>query len=356
MSGTSMDGVDLAYCVFQRSSNGWNFQIEKAETIAYSSKWRIRLSQLRKQDAITYVRTDTFYGHYLGELVNDFIGRNNLTVDFISSHGHTVFHQPYGRITAQVGSGAALNAITGLPVVCDFRSGDVALGGQGAPLVPIGDRDLFGQYDFILNLGGFANISAYRNGKSFGFDVCPANIILNRIARNLDMAYDENGAVAQIGAINYDLLKRINNLEYYRLPAPKSLGREWINSVFWPITRNFPDVRQADFMKTFCDHIAYQISKAIDNIEGTDTHAGKKMLVTGGGAYNSTLIDLIRTHTDIEVVIPESETIINYKEALIFAYLGLKRVLNEPNCLADVTGASADIIGGALYGNFSRIL
>ena len=356
MSGTSMDGIDLALCELTDNDGQWTYKILRADTIPYDAKWRIRLSQLRKQTPVVYVKTDTFYGHYLGTLVNQFIENHGVKVDLISSHGHTVFHQPEGGITAQVGSGAAIHAITGIPVACDFRTVDVALGGQGAPLVPVGDELLFGGYGAYLNIGGFCNISTRHNGNLEAFDVCPGNIVLNRIARNLGKDFDENGEIALKGGINYDLLKKLNELEHYSKEGPKSLGREWINSTFWPVVREFEKTsKQEDLMKTLADHIAGQIAKTVDKITNNQPD-GFKVLVTGGGAYNNTLMELLRTHTDAEFIVPEDKNIIEYKEALIFALLGVLRVKNQNNVLAQATGAKRDNIGGAIFGDFSALI
>lgn len=355
MSGTSMDGIDLALCEISDNDGQWSYKIIAAETTPYDSKWRIRLSQLRKQTPLVYVKTDTFYGHYLGTLAKDFIAKHNATVDLISSHGHTVFHQPDGSITAQVGSGAAIHAVTGLPVACDFRTVDVALGGQGAPLVPVGDQHLFSGYDAFLNIGGFCNISTKHNGTIEAFDVCPGNIILNRIARNLGKDYDENGEIALTGGINYDLLKDLNNIDYYSKEGPKSLAREWINSKFWPIVREVEKQnKQEDLMKTLADHIAGQIAKTIDKITNNQPD-GFKVLVTGGGAYNGTLMELLRTHTDAEFIVPQDKNLIEYKEAMVFAFLGVLRVKNQNNTYSQATGASRDAVSGALFGDFSSL-
>lgn len=356
MSGSSMDGVDLALCELQEDGGQWAYRIVEAETIPYDSKWRIRLSQLRKQTPAIYAKTDTFYGLYLGSLVNQFIKKHNVKVDLIASHGHTVFHQPESGFTAQVGAGSSLHGSTGLPVVSDFRTVDVALGGQGAPLVPMGDTLLFANYDACLNLGGFCNITATSNGSLTAFDICPGNIVLNRIARNLGKDYDHNGEIALSGSINYDLLKKLNELPFYTKTGAKSLGREWINSEFWPIVREYEKTnKQEDLMKTLADHIAGQIAKTIDALTDNQPE-GYKILVTGGGTYNEALIDLMRTHSDAEFVIPEDKNIIEYKEALIFALLGLLRVKNQTNVLSAATGSKADNIGGALYGNFSSLI
>ncbi len=349
-----MDGIDLAYCEIKHEAGNWSYAIITAETIPYNEKWRIRLSQLRKQDALTFVKTDTFYGHYLGQLVNAFLEKHDLTVDFISSHGHTIFHQPDQGYTAQIGSGAALYAETGLPVVNDFRTVDVGYYGQGAPLVPVGDKLLFADYDYCLNLGGFANISLDHDQQRIAFDIAPCNIPLNRIARNLGQDYDEGGAIAATGSINYQLLEELNALPYYQEMGPKSLGREWINSTFWPVVRNYErnGVSQEDIMKTLADHIAGQIADAVEHYADGDA-GSKRVLVTGGGAYNLTLIDHLRTHCEAQFIVPEETKLVDYKEALLFAFLGVLRIRGEENTWSSVTGAKKNSIGGAIWGTIN---
>jgi anhydro-N-acetylmuramic acid kinase len=353
MSGTSMDGVDLACCELHETEGRWKYEIKAAETVPYSEVWRVRLSKLNGELAINYVKTNVFYGHYLGGLVADFVKRNSLSPDLVGSHGHTIFHQPQSGFTAQVGDGAALSAISGLPVVCDFRTTDVALGGQGAPLVPIGDKLLFPEYDSCMNLGGIANISLTKNDRSTAYDICPANIVLNRLARILGKEYDEGGAMAEKGSLNYELLSALNKLPYYSSKGPKSMGREWINQEFWPLFKNY-EISVEDRLKTVCEHIGVQVAASIDEAFG-EHGKGKKILCTGGGAFNSCLMEHIQSHTDAQISIPDEETV-QYKEALIFAFLGVLRIKNQVNCLRSVTGARKDNIGGALYGDFTGLL
>jgi anhydro-N-acetylmuramic acid kinase len=355
MSGSSMDGVDLSYCEFTNNGEAWEFKIKYSETIPYDEKWRVRLSQLRKQPTLIYVKTDVYYGHYLGLLINDFIKKHQLNPDFIATHGHTVFHYPEERITAQVGDGATISAITGLPVINDFRRADMAKGGQGAPLVTIGDEKLFGKFDYCINLGGFANISGNDlSGKRVAFDICPCNIPLNRIARDLGQKFDKDGKIAETGKINYDLLNILNNLEYYSKTAPKSLNRDWINQDFWPEVRDYENIEHNERMKTIVDHIAYQIAKSIDTLTGNNG-LNKKVLLTGGSAYNGVLVDHIKTHSEADFEIPDTQ-IIDYKEALIFAFLGVLRIQNKTNINSQTTGANADSISGGLHGDFSKII
>lgn len=354
MSGSSMDGVDLAYCELTEQNSRWSYEILAAETVPYDAKWRNRLSQLYKQPAVIFAKTDAFYGRYLGELVSGFIQRHKVHADAVASHGHTIFHSPEEGFTSQIGHGAYIHATCGLPVISDFRTTDVALGGQGAPLVPIGDNLLFHSYAYCLNLGGFANISANINDTMHAFDIAPCNIILNRCARMLQMAYDHNGNMAAQGIVHDDLLNDLNALEFYHQPWPKSLNREWINTTLWPVTKDF-SLSPQDKLATLCAHIATQIANAISLLQQKNPDSGNNLLVTGGGALNTYLVNELRKRTAIEVTVPDVNTV-NFKEALIFALLGVLRLRNENNCLHSVTGAAQNNIGGALYGDFNKLL
>ena len=359
MSGTSLDGLDMACCRFWKSGIRWKYEILKAETIPYPPEWKQRLTDLPEESAIAFAQTDADLGQFMGKYTREFLEKNHLIPDFISSHGHTVFHQPGKRLTVQIGKGSAIAAETGLPVVCDFRTVDVALGGQGAPLVPIGDRLLFPMYDYCLNLGGFANISFEKKGKRIAFDICPCNIVLNKLAERSGYCYDTEGTLAQRGHINHLLLDSLNNIPYYHEPPPKSLGKEWVGAFIDPILAQYvpgigspvpsspsgsrkPEAGIPDLLHTFCEHIAIQIGKY------TGTARTKGILITGGGALNHFLVERIRHHVSPQVILPGIQTI-EYKEALIFAFLGLLRWLNEVNCLSSVTGASRDHTGGAVY-------
>ena len=354
MSGTSMDGVDLALCDVRRTSDGWQSEILQGVTVPYNESWRVRLSQLRYQNAEVYAKTDVFYGRYLGELASAFFNETGQTADLIASHGHTIFHTPKSWITAQIGDGATLNAFANMPVVSNFRRADVGLGGQGAPLVGIGDQALFGQYDFCLNLGGFCNISASHQGKRIAFDIAPCNIVLNRLARERDLQYDEDGALAEAGVIDYTLLNALNEIEFYGMGYPKSLGREWINKNFWHIVREFDDLSVEDRMKTLVMHIAVQVRKAVESIAEKPMQ-DCSILVTGGGAFNASLVDHLRSEMDCNVVVPDAN-MVNYKEAMIFALLGAMRVHNVCNTLSSATGASQDWVAGSLDGDFSGLM
>ncbi len=341
MSGTSLDGVDIAYCKFIQTEIKWNYRIEKAVTYEYSEDWISKLSNLEKESAFNYVKTHIEYGHYLGNLIKAFIDENSLKVDFIASHGHTIFHQTDKMITSQIGDGAAIAAETNSKVVCDFRTLDVALGGQGAPLVPIGDMVLFKEFDFCLNLGGFSNISYENSNERKAYDICPVNIILNYLANKINKAYDYEGKCAEKGIINEPLLVELNELDFFKQISPKSLGKEWLYHDFIPIIEKY-DITIEDKLRTVIEHIAIQINIATNFIKN------KKILITGGGAYNDFLIRRISSLTSHQIIIPDSKTV-EFKEALVFAFLGVLRVLEEKNCLKSVTGAKSDSVGGAIY-------
>lgn len=342
MSGTSLDGVDIAFCRFSNDKNRWTYEIVHGETIGYPDSWKKILLNLEKADALTFQQTHVDYGLYLGALVADFIKKYDLKPDFVSSHGHTIFHQPEKKLTVQIGAGSAIAAECNLPVVCDFRSLDVALGGQGAPLVPVGDKLLFSEFDFCLNLGGFANVSYQFNDQRIAFDISPVNIVMNAICAKLGKEYDNGGELARTGTIHESLLHELNELSFYNLPldSPKSLGKEWVIKNIDPLLEKF-NLSEADVLRTFCEHAAIQIAKALNN------KPVGNLLVTGGGVYNTFLMEKIKKHVIHQLIIPGKDTI-EFKEALIFAFLGVLRMRNEVNCLKTVTGAKHDNVGGVV--------
>lgn len=340
MSGTSMDGMDVAYCrIWLNSHNEWQYDMPVACTYAYSDEWKCRLSGLTAATAEQYAYTHVDYGHLIGRTIRKFLQDNHIEADFVASHGHTIFHQPERMFTAQVGDGAAIAAECGLPVVCDFRTMDVACGGQGAPLVPIGDDNLFKAYDYCLNIGGIMNISYRQNGKRYAYDICPANMGLNFFAGQQGMVYDKDGMMAQSGKCIEPLLRELNSLAYYSMSYPKSLGREWFEQQFLPVINSY-SANVADIMNTLCHHMAYQLAQEVK--EGS-------VLLTGGGAKNKYVVSLFRQYMpQVHFEVPPVH-IIDYKEALIFAFLGVLRWIQQPNCLKEVTGAAHNVVGGAIY-------
>lgn len=339
MSGTSLDGIDLAYISFYFDEN-LKFKIHCAETISYSKLWQQKLKDLVLQDLYTLNLINIDYTAYLAEIINAFVKKYKIQdVDVICSHGHTALHQPEDGVTLQIGNLESLARLTNSVVVCDFRTQDVQLKGQGAPLVPIGDQLLFSKYDACVNLGGFANISMEINHERKAYDICPVNIVLNHYANRIGMEYDKNGQIAKTGVINNELLEALNDLEFYKKTPPKSLGLEWVNTQVLPLIGRF-NLSERDILSTFVEHISIQVCNQL--------LLNSKVLFTGGGTFNDFLINRISYLKKLELVIP-SETLINFKEALIFGLLGVLKLRNEVNCLSSVTGALYDHSSGQIY-------
>lgn len=343
MSGTSLDGLDIAYCEF---IDDHNFNLIAAETIPYPAAWQKRLAELPLASAEEYALADVELGHYFGEKINEFRSKYEGRVDCIASHGHTIFHQPERRLTSQIGDGNAISAITGLPVIYDFRRLDVALGGQGAPLVPIGDRLLFGEYDCCINLGGIANISYEIDGQRIAYDISPCNMALNYLAGKQGLTYDRNGETASQGEVITSVLARLETLEYYRVPTPKTLGKEWFEQRFLPELTPFESQSLPNLLRTVTEHIAIRLADAILH-SGTTIH---KVLITGGGANNQFLLELLKEKIGNIEIVSTDPRIVDFKEAIIFALLAYLRLNHKINTLASVTGASRDSIGGVICG------
>lgn len=344
MSGTSLDGLDIALCHFTVEKGQWDFIIEKAETVKYPSELENSLKNSIDSSAEQLANLDIKLGQWYSNVINDF--RMGYDVDFIASHGHTIFHQPEKRLTCQIGNGTIIYATTQIPVIYDFRSLDVALGGQGAPLVPIGDELLFNDYEGCLNLGGIANISFNENDRRVAFDISPCNMVLNFLMNTVDKSYDNKGEQAKTGIVIPEILDRWNALDYYSINYPKSLGFEWVHqNMLKGIDLERHDL--SDILCTAVEHISIQIANVINTIGSSDA----KILVTGGGAKNTYLLERISAHLHPgkKLVVPEIE-IVDYKEALIFAFLGVLRSRNHVNCLSSVTGASRDSSGGLMVG------
>ena len=336
MSGTSLDGLDICYVKFSKSEN-WSFEILSAETISYDETWKLKLQNATQISAEDLLALDKEFGFFLGEKTQEFISKNNIiNIDVIASHGHTVFHQPRRKFTLQIGDGRVIKIMTNKTVVYDFRSQDVLLGGNGAPLVPIGDELLFSEFDACLNLGGFSNISLKKNKERIAFDISPVNVVLNFFAEKLGENYDKNGDFAKDGNINLEILEQLNVLEFYQKSHPKSLGIEFVKAEIFPLLK---DETPENILASFTEHIAIQIAKVFN-----ENHL-KKVLVTGGGTFNSYLIEKIREKSATEIIIPD-EKIINFKEALIFALMGVLRMNNEINVLCSATGSSKNHSSG----------
>lgn len=340
MSGTSLDGVDLAEIIFSEENNKISFEIRKTQTVPYSKEWIFKLKNGINYSEKELKVLNSEYTVLLGNIIQTFISENKIeNIDVVSSHGHTILHQPQNDFTLQIGNLPEITQIVNQKVVCDFRVQDVELGGQGAPLVPIGDRLLFSEYDYCLNLGGFSNISFEEKGKRIAYDISPVNTVLNFYANKLGFEYDNKGELSKGGTFHKTLFDRLNSLEFYQKKHPKSLGFEFVKDVIFPITENY---ETQEVLRTFTEHIAFQIS-------GNIRQKKSKLLITGGGAYNHFLIDRIRYYLPgTEIVIPNKK-IVEYKEALIFALLGYLKLQDRINVLSSVTGALRNHSSGKVF-------
>ena len=356
MSGSSLDGLDIVFTEIQENGGKWQYEIIRADCYPYPEEWIKKLTDATSLTALDYQLLHIEYGHYLGNQVNRFIEEHQLhyQVALVASHGHTTFHIPAKKMTAQLGDGAAIAATTQLPVVSDLRALDIAFGGQGAPIVPIGEKLLLGDFDFFLNLGGIANIS-FNADNYVAFDVCAANRVLNMLAVDAGKEYDEGGQMASTGMTDDALLEKLNRLDFYKLSAPKSLANDFGTGTVYPTIKE-ASLQIKDALRTYIEHIAIQIKNAISDLKNVKTalSADKpnlKLLCTGGGALNTFLVERIKDQLkelNVELIIPD-ETLVKYKEALIMALIGVLRWREEANVLSSVTGAKRDSVGGAMW-------
>lgn len=344
MTGTSMDGIDLACCDFIQEGDGFRFELVKAESVPMDPQWAARLQNVFGQSAEVYAKTDVYFAHYLGKNIQAFIEKYDLRPDFVASHGQTIFHQPDKNYTAQIGDGETIVSYLDCPLVTNFRNKNVAKGGEGAPLVPFGEQYLWPEYDLFLNLGGIANMT----WKQQAFDISPCNLVLNHLVADYmpGTAYDKNGEIAASGTIQPDLLAALNALPYYQRKPPKSLGVEWVNGHFLPALGQF-EVTHPDALRTSVEHIAQQIGDAMHRLQ----IAEQQMLLTGGGRHNTFLMERIQAYAaphNITLAEADNNTV-DFKEAIIFGFLGLCTLLGKPNTLAKATGTQEAVLGGSIH-------
>lgn len=341
MSGTSLDGIDLAYIKFNFLET-WSFKIYECETVSYSQEWVNKLKNAIHLHPLQLDELNIEYTKLVASVISTFITKHQLSeIDAIASHGHTVLHQPHNGITLQIGNLQSMGDVLPYKIVCDFRVQDVVLGGQGAPLVPVGDALLFSDFDYCLNLGGFSNISFHEDGKRMAFDISPVNTVLNFYATELGFPYDEGGNFAKSGEVHHELLAQLNGLDFYKNAYPKSLGVEFVNQKIFPVMHAFP-ISTQDKLRTFVEHIALQIAHVCNQ-------PNTRLLVTGGGAYNTFLMQRLRKYLPNTSVIVPDDQIIQFKEALLFGLLGVLKLRNEINVLSSVTGASKDHSSGVIF-------
>ncbi|WP_035668221.1 anhydro-N-acetylmuramic acid kinase [Flavobacterium sp. 83] len=342
MSGTSLDGVDLAHIQFSVKNDKWAFEILESETIPYGLNLIKHLKSAVDYSKEQLEKLNQDYTKLLALIITDFIKKYNIeNLDAVCSHGHTILHQPQNGFTLQIGNLSEIASLIHQTVVCDFRVQDVQLGGQGAPLVPIGDQILFPEYDYCMNLGGFSNVSFEQNNKRIAFDISPVNTVLNFYANQLGLDYDNKGIISKTGKINETLLKQLNALDFYKKAFPKSLGFEFVKETVLPLIERF-EIAIEDKLCTFTEHVALQIALALPNKNGS-------LYITGGGAYNDFLIERIQSYLpEMKIIIPSAK-ILEFKEALIFALLGVLKLREEINVLSSVTGAKMDHSSGNVY-------
>ena len=342
MSGTSLDGVDLAYIVFTVKNNKWEFEILESETISYPNDWLNKLKIAVDFSEAQLEKLNQDYTQLLATIISSFIKKYDIkNLDAVCSHGHTILHQPQNGFTLQIGNLPEIATLINQTVVCDFRVQDVQLGGQGAPLVPIGDRILFSEYDYCMNLGGFSNVSFEKNKERIAFDISAVNTVLNFYANQLGFDYDDKGSISKTGICNDDLLSKLNALDFYQKKYPKSLGFEFVKETILPLIESYT-IPLEDKLNTFTEHVALQIALALPNKNGS-------LFITGGGAYNDFLIERIQYHLpEMKIIIPSAK-ILEFKEALIFALLGVLKLRGEINVLSSVTGAKSDHSSGMIY-------
>lgn len=355
MSGSSLDGLDIAFATYETLESGMiTYDLHISETIEFTEKWQSRLLHLTTADALNFAKTNTYFGHYMGELVNNFINKYQIKPDFIASHGHTIFHYPENRITVQIGDGAALAAITNCTVINNFRTHDIAINGEGTPLAPIADKYLFSGYDFYLNIGGIANISCEANGRFVAFDIGAANQIFNPLANLKGLPYDDNGDIARSGMVNLELLAAVNENPFFAADYPKSLDNTWVKRQILPLYLMEEDSIE-NRLNTACEQLAQQTAAAIQQIIKQEKLPQKevfKIFVTGGGAFNGYLMErteaVCNEFFPTKIILPKRE-IIEFKEALLIGLLGVLRYENRVNVLSSVTGAKRDTVGGAIW-------
>ena len=350
MSGSSLDGLDIAYVHLEETRGQWAFDVKNADCIPYPEEWKEKLANASSGTVPDFLKLHTAYGHYTAGIVKQFIETHDLDhkIDFIASHGHTVFHEPAAKTTFQLGDGSAIAATLALPVISDLRAMDVALGGQGAPIVPVGDRLLFTAYDYLLNLGGIANVTIKHSNQFIAFDTCPCNQLLDHFAKKAGLSYDDGGKLAATGKVNESLLTALDTLSYYHQAPPKSLANEFSIVEVLPVIEAL-ELTPEDALATCTLHIAQQIVKAM--LPHIQHAVPASLLITGGGAFNTFLVqalqDLLQP-TGIVIVVPNAVTV-QYKEAIVMALIGAMRWREDENVFASVTGASRDSVGGAFW-------
>ena len=342
MSGTSCDGLDIAHCLFYKKNNDWIFELINCIDIPYPKKIKNRLLNCSHLDGLSLKILDLDLGEFFKDEIKKFIKESKTRFDLISSHGHTVFHEPKKKLSYQIGNPLIMYNSVRIPVVFNFRELDVIMGGEGAPLVPYGDKELFNEFDYCINIGGILNISKLYDKELIGYDICPANIILNKLSRELSEEYDVDGRISLSGNFDANLFKKLNSIHYYKDDLPKSLDINFIEKNYYPF---FSNKDPKDILHTYVNHIGYQVNNAIKKKKS-------RILLTGGGAFNNHILKKINHYNklDHKFIVP-SKKIVIFKEAIVFAFLGLQRFLKNKNVIKSVTGSNFSSSSGLIVEN-----
>jgi anhydro-N-acetylmuramic acid kinase len=349
MSGSSLDGLDLAICSFTDQSI---FTIHNSTTIELPLDLRTKLKNFSTLNAFQIADLDAYFALFSAHSIRDFTNNWIGGISLVVSHGHTLYHNPANAVSWQIGNGGIIAAVTGIDTLCDLRVQDVALGGQGAPLAALVDLNLFKDYTGLLNLGGIANITINQSNTVYSWDISPCNQVFNHLAQKEGKEFDKGGSIARSGKILMELIHKWQENTYFSQMPPKSMDNTWVKENY------IKEIDKIDqpvkiLMASFAEFVAIQLSK---DLKSLDLNPGK-ILVTGGGAFNAHFISRLKVHLSplnwvVEVA---EESLINYKEAMLMAYMGHRYINKKTNTISTATGAEKDLISGALYlGNGKR--
>lgn len=344
MSGSALDGLDIAFVELTEIAGKWSYELKASACIPYEEAWKEQLKNASTLSVPQFLDLHTAYGRLLGTEVVKFIEAHQLfhKVHFIASHGHTAYHNPATQTSFQLGDGASIAAVSGIKVISDLRNKDVAYGGQGAPIVPMAEQLLWKEFDLCLNLGGIANLTVNRTPVK-AFDICPCNQVLDYFAQKVGKAFDAEGNLAASGNVVEAILVQLGNLDYYQIKGPKSLANPYSQELI----RLLDKLEIKDALATAIEHIATEISKCLQENKTTEA----KLLITGGGALNTFLIQkLVAKNPQLNIIVADEATI-KFKEAIAMALLGALRWMEQDTVLASVTGAEKNSVGGALWLN-----
>ena len=368
MSGTSLDGIDA--CIVEIKGNYIDTEINLVDfiTLEYTKSEKERILKLCNINTSTIDEVcfmNTYLGNKMGQAAIEVCKKSKIdikNIDFISSHGQTIFHMPNEHSTLQIGEIANIAAVTGCLTIGDFRPSDMAYGGQGAPLVPYIDYIMFSHKKkgrVLLNLGGIGNITVLKAGGReedvWGFDTGPANVLIDAIVKIItddDMTYDDGGKMAMMGNIDELWLEdMIKNDEYlYRTP-PKSTGREYYTMEF--AKRLYDEgiikgLSKLDILSTITAYTAKSIHNQLEKFVLNDCKIDE-LYVSGGGAHNEMIMNLLSQYIDADV---RNVDKLNFsgdaKEAIAFAILGNEFLCGRTNNIPRATGADRKVIMGKL--------